>query len=276
MGVNGSGRRSEALPAPLAVVAAILGYLSLLIATAKALTLAPALGLRLTLLIGEAFLLVPGLAALLALARPIASALALRPINRRGVLVSMGLGGTFWVASLGVLEVQSALWPLPPSFLEQFRLLHEALRPSGPVDAVFSVLAIAVAPAVCEELVFRGIVLPSFLRSLGAVGAAVASAALFGMIHIDFVGHVMLFYRVPFAFAVGLGLAALRLRTRSLYPSLLAHATLNAITFVTVPLTDAADASPDAHPLLGALLLVVGVAASLLVARALPKSAEQR
>ena len=72
---------------------------------------------------------------------------------------------------------------------------------------MLSVLAIAVAPAVCEELLFRGLVLHSLLPLLRTAGAVAASALLFGLIHLDFSSGGATLYRVPFAIAVGVGLA---------------------------------------------------------------------
>lgn len=167
--------------------------------------------------------------------------------------------------SLGLFELQYAVWRPPAGYLEAFQRLHAALRPSGPIDALVSVAAIAVAPAVFEELLFRGVVLPALLRALGNWGAIFGSALLFGLIHLDLVNPGGLFYRVPFAFAVGLGLGLLRVRTGSLLPSILAHALLNTITFVAEPLAEDPSAGlPDPRPLLGAALLIPGLAVAAL------------
>src|SRR6185369_16793421 len=118
---------------------------------------------------------------------------------------------------------QYVFWQPPEGYLDTFRQLHEALRPKGPVDEIVSVLAIAVAPGVCEELLFRGIVLPSFLRWLGRWGAVAAAAILFGVIHLDQGAHgAHVAYRIPFAIAVGLGLGALRVETGTLVVPVLA------------------------------------------------------
>ena len=103
---------------------------------------------------------------------------------------------------------------------------------------------------------------------MGASWAIFGSAILFGLIHLDTSVPGATFYRVPFAFAVGLGLGVLRVRTGSLYPSVLAHAFLNAITFVVEPLIeDPTGAVQDPRPLFGAALLAVGLAASVWVVR---------
>ncbi len=187
------------------------------------------------------------------------------------VLTSLLAGGALWVASLGLFELQYTVWKPPPGTLEAFRSLHERLKPSGPLDAIVSVLAIAGAPAFCEELLFRGLVLPALARPLGAVAATLVTTLLFGVIHFDATTHGALsLYRVPFACAVGIGFAALRLGSGRLLCPMIAHGTLNAITFAVAPLSELpADGTlPDPRPALGLALFVAGgVAATLLVRR---------
>jgi membrane protease YdiL (CAAX protease family) len=150
------------------------------------------------------------------------------------------------------------VWPPSQAFLETFRRLHEALRPRGAMDAVFSVAAIAVFPAACEEILFRGVVLPSLARALGAMGAVFASALMFGLIHLDVAGDVPAFTRIPFAILVGIGLGLLRVRTGSLVPPILGHAVLNTITFATVVVTGVDLETETADVALGTALLLGG------------------
>ncbi len=221
------------------------------------LSLAGQLGVRPTLVLCELLLVGPGLLAL-ALARlPIVAALHLSPGDRRTTLLAIAGGAALWVTSFGLLELQNAVWPPPPGYLELFRRLLEALRPAGPLDWGLSVVAIAVAPAAAEEVLNRGIILPSFRRSLGDAGAVAASAAVFGLMHLDT-------YRLPFTFMMGLALGVLRVRTGSLVPGILAHATLNAMTFTAAPLLDdPTQPLPNPRPLLGAAVLLVGGALSV-------------
>jgi membrane protease YdiL (CAAX protease family) len=217
------------------------------------------LGMRPLLVGSELLLALPSLLAL-ALARiPVSEGLGMRGLDRKATVVCIALGVAFWAASLGLFELQYGVWKPPPGYLEGFERLHDLLKPSGPLDAVVSLAAIAFAPAICEEIVFRGAALPALLPRLGAWGAALGSAALFGLIHVDAAGASASFYRVPFAFVVGLGLAALRIRSGSLWASILAHATLNGTTFFAAPLAQPTNGVlPDPEPLLGAGLLVAG------------------
>jgi membrane protease YdiL (CAAX protease family) len=223
-------------------------------------------GIRPTLLLAELALVAPGLVALALFGIAPRTGLALHALPGRIVTLSLAAGASLWAASLGLLEVQYALWHPPAGYLETFRRLHEALRPHGFVDALLSMAAIALAPAICEELLFRGIVLPSMLRPMGSIAAVLVSSLLFGVIHLDKTDAGVSFYRVPFAFVVGAGLGTLRVRTGSLVSPVLAHALLNAITFAVVPLSeDPGLGEASARPMLGAGLLLAGTAATLVL-----------
>jgi membrane protease YdiL (CAAX protease family) len=190
--------------------------------------------------------------------------------------VAVCAGAALWAASLGLLEVQALWWPPSEAFLETFRQLHKQLKPKDALDAVLSVAAIAVFPAVCEEILFRGVVLPSLVPRMGAMVAVLASALLFGVIHLDFAGDAAAFTRIPFAILVGVGLGLLRVRTGSLVPPIVGHAVLNTITFVTVVVTgvEMETESPDAA--LGTAMLVGGsVLTAIALRHARPPSTDR-
>jgi membrane protease YdiL (CAAX protease family) len=133
------------------------------------------------------------------------------------------------------------------------------------MDALVSLLAIAVMPALCEESLMRGVLLPSLATRMPKALALVISSVAFAAMH-DL-------YRMPFTFAVGLVLGALRLRTGSLLPCLITHATLNALTFAAAPfLDDPEQALPDPRPLLGGALLLTGCLLAAHLVRRLPPS----
>jgi len=261
MSTNGSPPRDH-LPFFVAPLAVLVGVASMPLAAG----LVAPFGIRPTLLVAELALVTPGLILLAVFGVPAKRGLALHAVDGRRIALSLAAGVSLWAASLGLLEVQYALWQPPAGYLEQFRRIHEALRPHGFLDALLSMAAIALVPAVCEELLFRGIVLPSLLRPLGVVAAVLVSSLVFGAIHLDKTGSEWSFYRVPFAFVVGAGLGTLRVRTGSLVSPMLAHALLNAITFAVVPLSDDPSlGEATARPLLGAGLLLAGTAATLVL-----------
>ncbi len=250
-----------AIPALLAPIVVLLGYMLMGVGA----LIGRPLGIRGILVVSELLLAAPAVACILLLRVSLPDGLGLRPVSSRAAFASVLLGATLWGLSLGLLELQYTLWKPPAGYLEAFQRLHDLLKPAGSVDALVSLLAIAIAPAICEEVVFRGAALPAFLR-LGAPVAAILSSLLFGVIHLDFAGGNLSLYRVPFAFVVGLGLAAIRLRTGALGPAIVAHATLNSITFVAAPFASPTDGTlPDPRPLLGFGLFLGGLVASALV-----------
>jgi hypothetical protein len=111
---------------------------------------------------------------------------------------------------------------------------------------------------------------------MGAMVAVLASALLFGVIHLDFAGDAAAFTRIPFAILVGVGLGLLRVRTGSLVPPIVGHAVLNTITFVTVVVTgvEMETESPDAA--LGTAMLVGGsVLTAIALRHARPPSTDR-
>lgn len=247
--------------------------------------------LRLQIAAGSALLAAPAFLALALRREPLTATLGLGPTGQRLVWLSAALGTALWVGSVGLMELQSVLLPPPPEYLEQFRLIHRALRPEGPFDAMVSVAVIAFAPGLFEEMVFRGVLLPSFVdpfqslwgrisRSFeslqspepwGAVGPAAAvgaSALLFAAVHLDL-------YRFAFTLAMGLVFGAIRLRSRSLLPSVVAHVTLNTLTFLLAPLLDdPTETVYTPHLGLGLACLVAGVLVTWPLLRALRPSVD--
>jgi membrane protease YdiL (CAAX protease family) len=273
MVAEGSVRaRRAGLPAPLAPVAVLLGVVAMRAGLPAAMGLG--LGLRPTLLLAELLLVVPGVALLALVRAPLAEALGLRPLRGGAVVLCLIAGVTLWTASLGLFALQYLVWPPPPGYIEAFRQLHAALRPTSVADALLSVAAIAVVPALCEEALFRGIVLGA-LRPAARPSLAVAvQAFLFALIHLDATAAgPPVMYRVPFTFAVGLALGVLRLRTGSLAGPALAHALLNTITFLVVLFSGDPAHDTDPGPILGMSLLAFGSVATLLLVRALPRVA---
>lgn len=268
MSKDGSADSRLTLPATLAPLAVVVGWIAMVFAGGAAATY----GLRPAFIVAEVCLVLPALIALSAFGIPLRQGLAMEPLSTRPTLLALLTGAALWAGSLGLFEVQYAMWPPPAGYLEAFRRLHEALKPAGPLDAVVSVAAIALMPALCEELLFRGIVLPALATRFHAWGAVALSALLFGIIHLDATPdqHLTL-YRVPFAAAVGFGLGVLRLRAGTLMPCILAHAALNTTTFLLAPLTDDPTGAPEeANLLQGAGLLLAGAAVSALLLRRFP------
>ena len=267
VGTPGSVEKRESVHPVLAIVLVAAGVVAMWIAVAiaqVAMSKGVAIGLRTLLVASQLLLVTPALVALLFARRPVRESLALAPIDRALLATALFTGAALWAASVGLLQAQSLRWPPTEEFLRTFRQLHAALKPAGVFDGVWSVFAIAVVPATCEEILFRGVVLPSFQRYLGATRAVLASALLFGLIHVDGTPSGFAFTRIPFAILVGTALGALRVRTQSLLPSMAAHALLNTITFLTVVVTGVEEETETGEAALAAALLLGGSALTVM------------
>jgi membrane protease YdiL (CAAX protease family) len=289
MRTHGSDASRPLHPA-LALTATVLGAV-LMVAGGLSLARSGGVSLRLQIAVGSALLAAPALLAVALRREPLHSTLALGPVARRLVWLSAALGVALWLGSVGLIELQSALFPPPPEYLEQFRLIHHALRPGGPFDALISVAVIGLAPGLFEELVFRGVLLPSLVRPFQALWdrigacfwkrrtlahtpefapavAVVVSALIFAAIHFDI-------YRFVFTLTMGLVFGTIRLSSGSLLPSVVAHATLNTVTFLVAPLLDdPTETVYTPHAGLGLGCLLIGAALAWPLLRALYHSVD--
>jgi membrane protease YdiL (CAAX protease family) len=275
---NGTGMRlpgsvsSHPLPVFVALAVTALGVAAML-GGAGFVASQPGLSLRLQIAFGTVLLAVPSLAALALYPPARAAARGAGRVSARTALLSAGLGAALWVGSLGLMEVQSLVVPPPAAYLDAFRLIHAALAPSGVVDALVSFLVIAGLPGSCEELVVRGVLLPALVPWTGRVArfgpglAVTASALLFAAMHFDP-------YRFLFTFVIGLVLGALRLATGSLWPSVVAHVSLNTLTFAVAPWLDDPTQPYTPAPALGLACLLAGAAVSWPLLKALRSSVD--
>ena len=84
-----------------------------------------------------------------------------------------------------------------------------------------AVAAVALYPAVVEELAFRGLIVPRLGRVLTGGETVLVSAVMFAALHLNVTA-------LPVLLPVGAALAVLRRRSGSLWPCLLMHLTHNA------------------------------------------------
>lgn len=196
------------------------------------------------------FFLVPTLAAVLVFGYSPRATLALRPPRPGAVAGALLVGVSAW-AGIGGLILR--LFP-PPEALS--RELGKTLLLDGQPFAIV-LLVVALVPAVCEELLFRGLVY-SGLRRVGPAAAIVGSALVFGLVH----GSV---YRLLPTFALGLALGYARHRTGSIVTGMMIHALNNGIltglaTHGPAWMRDAsAEALPWSLTLGGTLVALVGL-----------------
>jgi sodium transport system permease protein len=157
--------------------------------------------------------------------------------------------------------------PLPKPFADLMASMGESTSPLW-----LMLLAMAVAPGICEELAFRGFILSGFARSARPSVAIVLSSIAFGVVH-------MVPQQVFNATLVGLVLGLIAIRSRSLIPGVLFHAIYNGSEVLrsragtTIAQTPVANwfftvVSKDSQPAgieFSTLALVVGIVVSALL-----------
>ena len=129
------------------------------------------------------------------------------------VLVPLGIGTSVLLSELDNL-VRWLFPQMPTLFLDVFETLFSA--------PLLGFLFVVVMAPFTEEFLFRGVVLRGLLRRHGPWGACVVSALLFGLINLN----------PPQIIAgslVGLVLAAVHLKTGSVWPCVWLHAVFNAV-----------------------------------------------
>lgn len=115
-------------------------------------------------------------------------------------------GGVFWIA-----DITNLFLIYFPAGEDEYFLLSRMLG-----AGVVSVITVCLVAPVIEEMLFRGVILRSFLLNYSAPNAIILSSLLFAIFHLTI-------SQLPAAFILGCLLGWLYLRTRSLWPSILAH-----------------------------------------------------
>lgn len=98
---------------------------------------------------------------------------------------------------------------------EQVSEVIRGIQAQGGVGLLL--LCVAVLPGVCEELLCRGTLLTGLRNGIGPIGAALVSAFLFAILHLSP-------WRFAPQFCLGILLAVVVWRTRSIVPAMLIHA----------------------------------------------------
>lgn len=149
------------------------------------------------------------------------SALNLRAISPASLLGTalVALGWVVLSIQLGYLLSRSL--PLPEEMQELAQRLFDT---SGiPGGALALLMIIALSPAICEELLFRGMLLSGLRRRIPDWAAVIVVGILFGFFHLS------LYKLVPTALT-GIVFTYLVVRTGSIFASMLAHFALNGLS----------------------------------------------
>jgi membrane protease YdiL (CAAX protease family) len=176
--------------------------------------------------------LVFALASLLSVVPPLW--LARQPLPRAPVLRAFALRRVSWpviviatftgvALQLPLSEVANLVELIAPVSLDRKVAIAALLSADTPPQTLKLLLAVVVTAPVCEELLFRGVLLRGMERAHGPTIALGLSATYFGVAHAGLITAVL-----PAALA-GLALGWLTLRTGSIVPSIAMHAAVNAV-----------------------------------------------
>lgn len=146
--------------------------------------------------------------------------LLLNPISLKVSILTLLIGFSlqFPLSELGNL---SELFI--PISLEYKYFVRDIMSPDSWQQAVTTVVALVIIVPVCEELLFRGFLLPGLYRAYGASWSLVLTSLLFGFSH----------FRIPTtvlpATIAGFLLGVVTLYTRSIWTPIVLHAAINAV-----------------------------------------------
>jgi len=147
--------------------------------------------------------------------------LSLKPVKPAVWLGILFLIPSGHLTAIGIFRMMNAVIPAPQELLERF---SQDVIPKG-MPTWELLLYVAILPAVCEELAFRGMLLSGLKRKLRPVALVVGVGIVFGLFH-------MSLFRIGPTAALGMVLTAIALMTGSVFPGMLFHAGNNALGVV--------------------------------------------
>lgn len=164
----------------------------------------------------------PGVLAAIVLTRRPVRTLLLDRFSLRHVALAMVLAAAAHPLGVAIASLVTAALPMPAGMSAKLQGM-QTLFEGAPLWQILAVLALA--PAVCEELAFRGFLLSGFSDGNHRWRGVVASALFFGLTH----GIIQ---QSISAAIVGLLIGAVAVWTRSLWSCIGFHAAYNSLTFL--------------------------------------------
>jgi membrane protease YdiL (CAAX protease family) len=149
-----------------------------------------------------------------------------------------------------VETLQQHVLPMPPEMIKAFYDAVVAPKRHLALD----LFALALSPAICEEALFRGVLLQSMRRTMSIRSAVMINGLLFGLFHLS-----------PWRFfptmILGMLLALIVIRSGSIWPGVLFHFLNNATALVAGRLfgdPTSGETTVDLPLLAAAVVLFVG------------------
>lgn len=144
---------------------------------------------------------------------------------KRPAIREIGGGLLMWAGMfVFVLLVSGGLVFLFPKINEAGRELREKMVSGGFSKALLSIVFL---PAICEELLFRGMILTGLKNEANKWVAVVLCGALFGFLHMDP-------FQIPFTVALGVVFSYVAWETRSIFIPMIMHGAHNLVILLIV------------------------------------------
>lgn len=145
----------------------------------------------------------------------------LKPCKLRKLMggILLGIGTIGWALIISAIATSI--------FKESASAAEQGLESYVPGSFVMGLLILAVTPAICEEMFFRGYVFGALENKLKLVTAIMLNAALFGVFHMS----LARFFTTAF---LGGMIAYLGHKTKSIFPGMLVHFLNNALSCVAM------------------------------------------
>ncbi|MBU0639706.1 MAG: ABC transporter permease subunit [Planctomycetes bacterium] len=139
------------------------------------------------------------------------------------LLAGLCFGCSTWILGKAWFVLQQNWMPFDTASLRAVEQQFAWLENVSPFAVIFFM---AVLPAVCEEVFFRGYVLSGLRRALKPAGAVLVVAIAFGIYHQSL-------HRLALTAMLGLVLGLLVIQGRSIWPAMLAHMMHNGLSLAT-------------------------------------------
>lgn len=145
---------------------------------------------------------------------------AVRPVHLLGAVLC-GLGALVLVMQVGAWH--NRVLPVPPELREAFADLFAS--GNTPMGLAILLLVVALTPAICEEVLFRGVIFTGLRDRMSPVAYIVIVGVLFGAFHLSI-------HRFLSTALLGALLTYVAWRSRSIFPGMLVHALVNGVSIV--------------------------------------------
>ncbi len=160
--------------------------------------------------------------------------------KHRMVLNALGFRRFQWMSTLGIIVVLFIAFYLVNGFYQYvITVFHLNLQTNdqvilqqskaAPLTTYATLIASVLVAPLCEEIFFRSFIFAGFLNRMPLVVAILLSSFLFAIAHADLGSFAVLFF-------IGLALAFVRWRTRSIWPGILLHLLNNGVGALVIVL----------------------------------------